>query len=156
MTASKMCGASVFRCSECLNSVGGSRVRSGEGCPKHPDAEVVDGTCSRRVKVGTLRCSLHGAAIPAAAAKAAERAVEAEVARLLEGQDVAPVTNPLEALSELLGEMRAFKEAMREKVDGLHRLTVEDLAGRQDSAPLLGVYERASVSFGISWWRRPG
>ncbi len=148
MKPARLCGASIFRCGECGTAVAGSRVRRGETCPRHDGAETVAGTCEKRLPAGTLKCSIHVGQAPAVVAKAAERSIDNDVRRLLDGQDLAAVTNPLAALAELLGEAKGLKDAFRQRVDELQRLTVTDQVGRQDAAPLLAAYERGLDRFG--------
>ena len=143
MTTARLCGASITRCGDCGTAVAPSRVRQGLVCPRHPDAENVGGTCEKRLSAGTVRCPIHGGRGPQAVNRAAERGLEGEISALLEGQDVAPVNNPLRALSELLGEVTAVKDSFRDRVDELRSLTVEDQLGREDVRALLGAYERS-------------
>jgi hypothetical protein len=89
----------------------GRSKRTGQPCQKWP------------VK-GHLVCRNHGAASPQAQAKAAERAVEAEVqqemAKAIERYGITAVEDPLTALKLMAGEVLAWKDAIREHV---HRLT---------------------------------
>lgn len=71
-----------------------------------------DHTCRRILKPGEKRCKLHGGASPQAKRKAAERVLEEQVKHAIEGMDIQPVKNPLEALSQLAGEILAWKDLM--------------------------------------------
>jgi hypothetical protein len=60
-----LCGAALKRCSNCEKSVGQARVRRGLGCPKCPDAPVMDSTCrekagERTEHEGIGPCWRHG------------------------------------------------------------------------------------------------
>lgn len=138
-----MCGAEVIRCADCGTAVAPSRVRRGDSCPRHPGAETVPGRCEQRLKSCEVRCRYHGAESRQAKAKAAERNVDGEVQRLLHEQGWEPVTDPLEALADLLGEVAATKAAFLDRVDELRGLTVEDSLGREDVRAVLAGYERA-------------
>lgn len=143
MTAPNRCGAQIYRCSECGTAVAPSRVRKGETCPRHEGAEVVDGYCEKRIAPGRLRCSKHGAGAPQVRSADGERRLEADVEQLLADREIQPVTNPLEALQRLLGEVVAVKDAFADRVDELRHLTTVDQLGREDVRALLSAYERA-------------
>jgi hypothetical protein len=53
-----------------------------------------------------------------------------------------PISNPYEVLADLLGEIVAFKDYLRGKVDELDRLVTFGEAGEQVKG-VLGAYERA-------------
>ena len=54
-----------------------------------------------------------------------------------------PVTDPLGAFADLVGEVWAFKELCREKLAELRTWGYEDLKGGQDIRPVVAVYERS-------------
>jgi hypothetical protein len=139
----RKCGAPIHRCGECGTAVAPSRVRSGDNCPRHPDAEPMPGGCERRLAVGAVRCRWHSGTQPNVVAKQAERVIEAQVQSLLKVEGSEPVSNPYEALAKLLGEVVQVKDAFGEKVAELQSLTVEDQLGREDVRALLAAYERA-------------
>lgn len=68
--------------------------------------------------------------------------------RVLHENGWVPVTDPLPALADLLGEAGSAKDAFRDRVDKLKSLTVEDQLGREDVRALLAAYERAMDRFG--------
>lgn len=133
----------MFRCTVCGRAVAPSRVRRDLGCPRCPDADVIDGTCERRLSGGLTRCKHHGGSLTKSKVAATERRLEEEVTRLLADRTPGPVTNPLEAFQLLLGEVLAVKEAFAERVAELQHLTVTDQLGREDVRALLAAYERA-------------
>lgn len=139
----RRCGVPIFRCGECGTAVAPSRVRKDETCPRHPGAEVVDGYCERRLGAGEVRCRWHGGAAEQVKAKAVDRSLDDEVKALLVDQDVRPVTDPLTALQELLGEVVAVKTAFAARVDELNQVTTTDLLGRENVRALVQAYERA-------------
>jgi hypothetical protein len=139
----KLCGASISRCSVCGTAVAPSRIRRQQGCPRHPDAEVVAATCTKAIKPEMECCKIHGAGAPQLKAAAAERLVESKARSLLEVRGVTPVGNPLQALAQLIGEATAMKDYFLDRVNDLQTLTVTDQLGREDVRALLGAYERA-------------
>lgn len=66
--------------------------------------------CRRFLEPEQKRCKLHGGASPQAKAKQAERILDAQIMSVIEGMDIKPVRNPLEALSVLAGEILAWKD----------------------------------------------
>lgn len=93
--------------------------------------------------IGSEVCSTHGGRAPQVMAKAAERVLEARVAGEVAKRGWEPVTDPLGAFADLIGEVWAFKELCREKLVDLHRWEYEDFKGGEDIKPLVAVYERA-------------
>jgi hypothetical protein len=91
---------------------------------------------------GQKVCDSHGGKAKAARAKAAERLAEAEAAKQVAKFGWDPIGNPYEVLSDLLGEIVAFKDYLRGKVDELDRLVTFGEAGEQVKG-VLGAYERA-------------
>lgn len=99
--------------------------------------------CRNRPMAGTTVCSTHGGLSPQVRAKAAERLLEARVAGEIAKRGWEPVTDPLGAFADLVGEVWAFKELCREKLAELRTWDYEDLKGGQDIRPVVAVYERA-------------
>lgn len=108
----------------------GAKTRSGRPCPNPP------------IK-GATRCRQHGGASPASLAKAKERLLEANVAGELTKRGWEPVTDPLPAYADLVGEVWAWKELCREQVSKLQRWDYTDLKAAGDAKALVVVYERA-------------
>lgn len=76
------------------------------------DTKTTGGKCRNFLELGQLRCKLHGGASPQARRKQAERVLENQVKHAIEGMDIKPVENPLTALSQLAGEIIAWKDLM--------------------------------------------
>lgn len=75
--------------------------------------------CGRPATPGHLVCSLHGARSPQAIARVARDKAEAEIKATILKLGYQPVANPLEALRLLAGEIIAFKDVLRNKVNAL-------------------------------------
>ena len=73
-------------------------------------------TCRRPVKVEGVPCYQHGGRGAQVQRKATDHAVESDLAQLLERYDAGPVTNPLEALLSLAGEVLAWKNLLGDRV----------------------------------------
>lgn len=80
--------------------------------------------CRKRPIVGGTVCFTHGGATPQVKAKAAERVVEAQVAREIGRQGWEPVTDPVGAYADNAGEVLAFKDRLRERVETLDDWTM--------------------------------
>lgn len=131
--------------------------------PDNPDFEehTPDGhrRCQRRSKNrdgaqcggiamrGQDVCRFHGGAAPQAKAAAARRVAEAELTeetrRALAVLDVDPVDNPLTALSELAGQVIAWKNALADRVNALERIRFTDDKGAEQIRAEVALYERA-------------
>lgn len=72
--------------------------------------KTTGGECRNFLEEGQLRCKLHGGASPQAKRKQAERVLDAKVQHVIAGMQIEPVTNPLLALSQLAGEILAWKD----------------------------------------------
>lgn len=80
--------------------------------------------CRNRPVRGAVVCSTHGGSAPQVRAKAAERVVEAEVTREIGRQGWEPVTDPVGAYADNAGEVLAFKDRLRERVELLDDWTM--------------------------------
>lgn len=110
----------------------GAETRSAD---KHP--------CRKYLEDGQVRCKHHGGASPQAKRKAAERVLESQVQHAIAGMDIEPVTNPLTALSQVAGEIIAWKDLMATHVAGLKdKLRYEGEHAEQIRGEVL-LYERA-------------
>lgn len=69
--------------------------------------------CSARAMNGADKCRMH------VGKKAAAVIVEAKARQQLARMDVAPITDPLTELGKIAGEVVAWKDSMREKVNAL-------------------------------------
>jgi hypothetical protein len=74
--------------------------------------------------VGGTVCYTHGGATPQVKAAAAERVLEQAVAREIGKQGWAPVTDPIGAYADNAGEVLAFKDRLRERVETLDDWTL--------------------------------
>lgn len=112
-----------------------------------------EGTCRRPAGWGTPhpgsgRCKLHGGSTPnhvtAAQVEEARRTAD-EALKLLGREGVAPVTNPLEALADLAGEILATKDIFRDRVAQLQEEAwrYSDDKGAEQLRAELALYERA-------------
>lgn len=79
--------------------------------------------CERRAAENANVCRMHGGGAPQVRAAAKQRAVEAaareEVARRWTSGEDGPVADPLEQLARVAGEIVAFKDYLRERVEKL-------------------------------------
>ena len=80
--------------------------------------------CRKRPVVGATVCPTHGGSAPQVRAKAAVRVLEAEVAREIGRQGWEPVTDPVGAYADNAGEVLAFKDRLRERVEQLDDWTM--------------------------------
>lgn len=76
------------------------------------DTKTTGRKCRNFLEDEQLRCKLHGGASPQAKRKQAERVLEKQVKHAIAGMDIKPVENPLTALSQLAGEIIAWKDLM--------------------------------------------
>lgn len=100
------------------------------------------GRCHGHPVKGAKRCRMHGGTSPRSQQKAARERVEADVRDLLATLDIGPVHDPLTALKALAGEVNAWKDAMRVKVEELSTLDVSTEYGETARA-VVQLYERA-------------
>ncbi|WP_454921385.1 HGGxSTG domain-containing protein [Actinomyces naeslundii] len=109
----------------------GAKTRSGKPCQQHP------------IRGGT-RCRMHGGSTPRALAKANRRTLEARVQGELAKREIEPITDPVAAYADLVGETWTFKELAREKIAELRAwTTVNVITGTDEAAAILQVYERS-------------
>lgn len=95
------------------------------------------------MKGGTV-CRMHGGMTPAVREKARERQLEAALKTKLSGVDIEPVTDPIAYYAQLAGEIWAWKELCREKVNQLTAWEhTAALTGSLDLRPTIAIYERA-------------
>jgi hypothetical protein len=80
--------------------------------------------CGRKAIAGGTTCEYHGGSAPQVRAKAAERVLEAEVRREIGRQGWEPVTDPVAAYADNAGEVLAFKDRLRERVETLDDWTL--------------------------------
>lgn len=92
--------------------------------------------CKAWAVKGSKVCRVHGGAAPQTRRKAAERVVQVEAAAVVSKAmrlgEITPITNPLEALSALAGELVAVKDFLRAKVAEIEEIrTLDDKRGEQ-------------------------
>lgn len=92
-------------------------------------------------------CGIHGGKAPhmlaAAERRGAEAELEVKVSKVLAKLDVAPVDNPLVALSQLAGQVVAWQDALAERVNSLTEIRYEDAKGAEQLRAEVSLYERA-------------
>lgn len=108
-----------------------------------------DGTCQLPAGWGTDhqgwgRCRKHLGNSPTVAASAERERIEHEVRELLVQLGVnRPVEDPLTELQSVAGEMKAWKEAIGEKVNRLTSLRYEGVGAGEQLRAEVALYERA-------------
>lgn len=109
----------------------GAKTRSGKPCQQHP------------IRGGT-RCRMHGGSAPRALVAANRRTLEARIQGELAKHEIEPITDPVAAYADLVGETWAFKELAREKITELRAWTITNvITGTDEAAAILQVYERS-------------
>lgn len=88
------------------------------------------------------RCRMHGGTSPKAKEKAARDRVQRDMASAVALHDMDPVHDPLTALKNLAGEVLAWKDAMREQVEGLSTLSYSTDYGETAKA-IVQLFERS-------------
>ena len=89
-------------------------------------------------------CRFHGGATPQIKAKAARLKTEREISEALGKLNVVPVHDPLTALSELAGEIVAWKELAADRVAVLKGMAQENnITGAEEVKAEIQVFERA-------------
>lgn len=124
---------------------------SGAPPPDHPRRCTAnrkrDGQrCTHWAAQGMNVCYHHGAGTPASRAASKRRVetarAEAAVARLLP-KDIQPCYDPLGALSQLAGEVLAWRDVLRAQLDHLETLNLLDAVGIDRARAVVELYERA-------------
>ncbi|MBY8341824.1 hypothetical protein JYK17_17480 [Streptomyces sp. KC 17012] len=118
-------------------------------CTAHKKGK--DGKQGERCKAWALKgqkvCRVHGGKAPqnlaAGERRVAEEQLEAETRRALAVLDVPPVDNPLTALSELAGQVIAWKDALADRVNELHHIRYTDDKRAEQLRSEVALYERA-------------
>ncbi|MGW1525445.1 hypothetical protein [Streptomyces sp. NPDC002159] len=118
-------------------------------CTAHKKAKK--GQKGERCKAWALKgqtvCRVHGGAAPqnlaAGERRIAEGRLEEETRRALAILNVQPVENPLTALSELAGQVIAWKNALADRVNELHRIRYTDDKNAEQLRSEVALYERA-------------
>lgn len=109
----------------------GAKTRSGEPCKAYAIA-------------GGTRCRMHGGAAPQVKQAAAERLVDQQARRALEGiSEFTAVDNPLAELSLLAGRARQWMNVMAERVAELERFRYTTMTGGEELRAEVALYERA-------------
>ncbi|WP_329140904.1 hypothetical protein [Streptomyces sp. NBC_00670] len=118
-------------------------------CTAHKKTK--DGSKGPRCKAWALKgqtvCRVHGGAAPqnlaAGERRVTEQRLEEETRRALARLDVPAVENPLTALSELAGQVIAWKDALAERVNELRYIRYSDEKGAEQLRSEVALYERA-------------
>lgn len=115
--------------------------RYSRGHPTHPQER-----CRQVVMKGQTVCISHGGKAPQNLKAAERRVAEADLQQKLTKQlaklDVDPIGDPLTALSQLAGQVVAFKDALADRVNTLSEIRYQGAAGEQVRAEIT-LYERA-------------
>ena len=134
------------------------KTMTGRRCRGHLKSSPED-RCERRAVPNANVCKLHGGGAPQVRAAAKQRAIEAAAReevqrRWSEGLD-GPVADPLEQLARVAGEIVAFKDYLRERVENLNDVltywterqyddgTELHTAAVENVRAVVGAYERA-------------
>src|SRR5258707_8928 len=88
-----------------------------ERCGAH--CRTTGSPCKNPPVTDATRCRMHGGKTPKAQARAAVVGVEREARRVLADLDLAPVTNPIEALAYHAAEVMALRDYLRGEVSRL-------------------------------------
>jgi hypothetical protein len=107
-----------------------------------------DGTCELPAGWGTThkgfgRCRKHLGNAPTVAWAAERERVEAQARAELARLDVVPVSNPLEELQKLAGQVLAWKDAIARMVNDLTGIRYEDEHGGEQLRSEVALFERA-------------
>ncbi|WP_307874155.1 HGGxSTG domain-containing protein [Frankia sp. AgB1.8] len=99
--------------------------------------------CTNPPMAGQKTCRMHGGSSRQAKTKAAERAAENEIRRILDGFEPTPVENPLAALKILAGRVLAWSQVAEDQLSKVPSIeTWSDAQGEQVRAAVV-VFERA-------------
>lgn len=99
--------------------------------------------CGRPAMLGATVCDFHGGKAPQVRAKTTRRLVESRARRVLDRENVEPVTNPITALQQLAGEVVALKDLLATKVSELESWRYESRLGAEQLRSELLLLERA-------------
>jgi hypothetical protein len=99
--------------------------------------------CSQRPIRGGTVCYTHGGSTPQVRAAANVRLLQAKVRGELVQRGWDPVSDPLQAYADLAGEVWAFKELCRERLEDLSRWETPEAFGKDETKAAVQVYERA-------------
>ncbi|MFE5140318.1 hypothetical protein ACFRDV_22020 [Streptomyces fagopyri] len=114
--------------------------KKGQGGRKGP-------RCKAWARKGQTVCGAHGGKAPQNLKAGKRRVVEAELEeetrRALAVLDVPPVENPLTALSQLAGQVLAWKDRLAARVNGLEQIRYTDDKRAEQLRSEVALYERA-------------
>lgn len=119
--------------------------------PRNPDRQRCTAHSSRTgnpckmwaMRGGTV-CSKHGGRAPRVKAKAQQRVAEKAITDALGRLDITPIHDPLTALSDLAGEILAWKELAAARVADLQSLAQRNYTSGSDEVRAeIQVFERA-------------
>ena len=103
--------------------------------------------CSQRPIRGGSICATHGGSAGQVRAAANRRLLEAKIAGELRVLGWEPLVDPVGKYADLAGEIEAFKDLARERVNRLSTWDHVDLKGSEDAKAAVQVYERAMDRF---------
>jgi hypothetical protein len=101
------------------------------------------GQCEHRAMHDQDVCRHHGGSAPQSRARVARDRLSRDVARELASLGADPVADPLTALSELAGQVVAWKNALAGRVNELTSLRYEDDHGGEQLRAEVALWERA-------------
>lgn len=99
--------------------------------------------CRKYAMAGQKVCDSHGGMTPQALAAVKARRAEEEARYELARLGAPPVTNALEELARLAGQVVAFKDAVAEKVNSLTEIRYTSKVQIEQLRSELGLWERA-------------
>ncbi len=99
--------------------------------------------CRRWSIQGGTVCIVHGGKSPRAKAAAARVNLDAEIRKAANKIEWQPVGDPLTALSEVAGEITAFKDILRAKIEDMQSWTGYDDKGAEQLRALVAGYQAA-------------
>jgi len=101
-------------------------------------------SCGNNAIPGGTVCRVHGGEAPAVKDAAARRLLQAKLNNQLATMGWEPVTDPVAAYADLAGEVLAFRDLARAKLNELEgNWSYLDVRMVEDARALVGVYERA-------------
>lgn len=99
--------------------------------------------CTQRALAGQRVCRMHGGKTPGALAKGRENMLVAKVAGQVAELGFEPVTDPLAAYAEHVGEVLAFRDLCRQQLNELTTWVGFNKDEEEFARALVVVYERA-------------